>query len=182
MYNYFMDINCNYCDCSLVPVVEFLTGDNRVIEVSEPLSNSPLDSSPFTLMLLRTGDTTIPSTIAYSTVNQSAISDRDFVPNSGTIVFEGGDTSAEIQLTILANHDLNKDTALIVKLFLPSNSTSGSCVIGSAGNVTVVILNHVLLGPYFPGIPQLHNIEDGVRVQTGGLYYDLPLACITVSP
>ncbi len=119
-------------------------------------------------------------------MNGSARGGEDYVPVAGRrLVFQEGEVSAEIRIPILANHRHRRDTNFTVRLSLPtqspSNSTSDPTVIGGVSNVTVMIRDYDLTGPYFPALPELDNMVDGTRQHTAGVYYDLPLACITVS-
>lgn len=133
------------------------------------------------LEVQRFGDNSTISAVSYTTVDQSAKRGRDYVPTSGVIVFAEGHTSAKILITVLANHDRDEDAMFTVQLSLATTLTYDPVIIGGNSTVTVLIRNLWLLGAYFSTLPQLDNVEeDGERANTAGLYYDLPLTCITV--
>lgn len=138
--------------------------------------------SPLTLEVVRTGDVSRVSSASYTTVeDQLAKSGCDYVATSGVIVFNEGDTRAEIVVTVLANHERKEDAMFTVQLSLPTMPTYDPTIIGTNSTTTVVIRNLQPLGVYFPALPQLDNVgEDGMRANTAALYYDLPLVCITV--
>lgn len=152
----------------------------------EPLSNSFLDYSPVTLSLLRTGDLSLVSRVWYTTLDGSAVAGRDYTFMSGVVTFPEGQMFAELAIPILANHELDMDANFTVQLSLPVHEglVYDPTNIGVNNTVTVVIENKELLGAYFPALPQLCSVEDvgGVRACTmEGLYFDLPLKCISVS-
>ena len=156
--------------------------DDGTVVVSEPLSSRDLDSLSVVVEVVRDGDTAWVSTVDFSTVDGSAKAGVDYAAVNGTLVFQPGNTSVLISVPILANHQLRRDTRFTLQLFLPDPSTtSDPTTIGPASTVTVVIRDYDLEGPYFPALPQLDNTVGGVRQYTAGVYYDLPLTCITVS-
>lgn len=173
-----------------VPVVEF--AHNQTIRFKEPLYNTSLNST-LTLQLQRSGDLSFPITVYYSTNDQSARSGYDFEHTLGIIRFAEEESSAKISIRVLANHASSADREFGVQLSLDTSRDSKSGVepngtsnvpvqLGAMSRVTVCILNYVVTGPYFPTPPLLDNVrQDGVRSYSSGLYFDLPLACITVS-
>lgn len=165
-------------------MVEFASP--QYVHVQEPLLSNSLDQTSVTLTLLRTGDRSNSSSIEYFTVNGSAIAGRDYVSadGGGVIVFGRGQATVDIDIHILANHQLSKDTHFIVQLsLLLSGATNDPTIIGTNSTVTVVIENRELLGVYFPALPWLCNVEEGgvTTCTPGALYFDLPLLCVTVS-
>ena len=164
--------------------MEFTSPD--YVHVQEPVFNNTLDWTSITLTLLRTGDLSNSSSVEYTTVDGSARAGRDYVSahGGGVVTFGRGQNSTELDIHILANHQLDVDTTFSVQLSLPlSSSTNDPTIIGGKSNVTVVIDNRELLGVYFPALPRLCNvIEDGGLICTpGAMYFDLPLLCVTVS-
>lgn len=129
------------------------------------------------LQLVRTGDTSIASIVNYTTVNQSALSGRDYVLSSGTIMFDRGDNSSEVVVLLLANHERDENSVFKVEVFKSASSNFDPTDIGSVRSIAVEIENLHLAGPYFTALPQLDNVQAGGGA---GMYYDLPLACITV--
>ena len=163
----------------IVPVVEFPSTRS---EIAEPLSNSSLDLSLLTLEVRRRGDISVASTVSYTTVDVTARGGADYEPVSGVLQFEEGSNVAEIAIRALANHKREEDTEFLVQLSLPPITTDQPTTIGENSTMRVLVRNLPLLGPYFPALPQLDNVRSyGERLHTAGLYYDLPLACITVS-
>ena len=147
-----------------------------MIQVLEPLSNSMLDAVNLIVKVQRSGDTDLISNITYSTIDSSAKSGQDFIYTSGIVTFHKGENSTIISVSILANHLSNVDSMFSLLLSMPSYPTTIR-----NNQVNVTITNRVLLGPYFSSVPQLDNVYHGTRHFSGGEYFDLPLACITVS-
>ncbi len=166
---------------SIVPVVEFAISSHsssrdHVIQVKEPLSNNQLDSLNVTLTLRRSGDTSRPSTIRYFTSQSTALNWQDYVPISGSIIFENEATTAEISVQILSNARRDEDSEFLLAL-----SQSHGTSVGNHSTVRILIKNNEIQGPYFPALPVLDNAgERGSRAYTGGMTFDLPLICITV--
>lgn len=175
----------HYVHCVLVaPKVEFSLPDGElspVLHVNEPLSNSSFDQSLLSVMLTRSGDISISSIVTMSAVDQTAKNERDFLFHATNITFPAGNSSMFLTVPILANHMRDMDSTFILQLSTSLDVKSDSDLFSSNDSVEVVIVNRALDGPYFPGLPQLDNVEDKVRSYSGGQYYDLPLLCITVS-
>lgn len=163
--------------------------------VAEPLSNSVLDRSTLTLDLVRSGDTSLPSTVTYAAVNESAKAGEDFDLAPGIITFSEDQKTAELVIVILANHKRRYNTSFSVELSSvtsdpatmtsdPTTMTSDPTTIGTNSSVTVLIQDVGLSGPYFPALPRLCNMAEGGGVEAcepQPLYFDLPITCITVS-
>ena len=54
-------------------------------------------------MCLRSGNTTATVSVNYATSNGTALAGRDYVPASGTLTFQPGQTLATFAVTILPN-------------------------------------------------------------------------------
>lgn len=143
--------------------------------------------SSLRLQVMRTGDTNYVSTVRFATVDGSAVGGMDYQPVNESLVFQKEQTTAEIEIPILANPQRNSDSFFTVQLSLSisvpntSDPTSNPTVLGPVSSVTVVIQDLDLKGPYFPALPVVTNTVGGVLLNSSELYYDLPLVCITVS-
>lgn len=162
-----------------VPVVQFSVAE---LETLEPLSNTALDSSPLQLEVVREGDSSRVSNISYHTADLSAQSGQDYEHVTGVLEFESGSTRKEVNVSILPNPQQTLNTTFEVRLSLPANhSSSDPTTLGDNSVITVTIRNLPYEGVYFPALPQVDNMEDGRRAgHAAGVYYDMPLMCITV--
>ena len=110
--------------------------------------------------------------------------DYDNRTAKGIVTFLYGENTKKLSVRIMANHAKNEDTYFSVNLSLIESEDNFSIpltAIGANKTATVHILNRVIQGPIFPGVPRLVNVgmpilnppmEDG--------FYDTPLRCITV--
>lgn len=161
--------------CAVAPMVQFTSP--RRCHVAEPL----YDSVTLTFDLVRTGDTSLPSNVTYTAIDESARGGLDFNLTSGIITFREGQITAELAIVILANHNKRYNTTFAVEL---SSVTSDPTTIGTNSSVTVLIEDAGVSGPYFPALPRLCNMAEGGGVEACApqpLHFDLPLTCITVS-
>ena len=77
--------------------------------------------------------TTVPVTVNYATVGQSATSGIDFTPTSGTLTFAPGQTSQTIAVNVIGDTLFEAEETLFVQLSNPTNSTIGN----STGEVKI---------------------------------------------
>lgn len=153
---------------------------SRTLHVEEPLFNGSLNPSFLTVTLRRSRDTSLSSTVTLSALDQTARNGQDFLFQATNITFPAGSTSMSLTVPILANHLRQTHSTFTLELSALLGDSSPS-VIGPLNSIEVVIINRVLEGPYFPGLPQLDNFEDRTRCYSGGQFHDLALVCITVS-
>ena len=161
-----------------VPMVNFSQTHYSIVE---PLSNFPLDHITLTLHLTRSGDTSLTSTVFYSTVNGTALAGVDFVAAEGQAVFLPGETSTQLVVQVLANIARQNDSIFLVELTANSSSAPTS-VSQEAGQAQVEVRNLNVTGVYFPGLPVVASLLEDGSYQWGDLLYpNTPLACVTVS-
>ena len=168
----------------VVPVVQFTMPVSpngnvpRTLQVEEPLSNSSLDKSVLPVTLIRSRDVSFPSTVTLSALDRTARNEGDFVFHTTHVHFPAGSTSVSLTIPILANHLRQTHSTFTLQLL---GDASDPSINGHNDSIEVVIMNRELKGPFFPGLPQLDNLVDGIRSYSGGRYHDLALICITVS-
>ncbi len=66
-----------------------------------------------------------PVTVAYTTVNGTAIAASDYLATSGTLTFPAGSGSQSIDVVVLGDTEFEPDETLLVKLSGASNATLG---------------------------------------------------------
>ena len=62
-------------------------------------------------------------TVVHATANGSARAGSDYLPASGTLVFEPGETTKEIRIAILGDTSIESDETFFVSLRQPVNAT-----------------------------------------------------------
>jgi serine/threonine protein kinase/sugar lactone lactonase YvrE len=92
----------------------------------------PASMAVFTVNLSAPGED--PITVAYSTSNSSAIAGSDYVPTSGTLVFEPGVTSRTIIVPTIDDSELEGDETFYVNL----TSAVGGEIVDEQGVGTIV--------------------------------------------
>jgi parallel beta-helix repeat protein len=83
--------------------------------------NSGTTNMPFVVTL--TGATTVPATVQYQTVSNSASAGSDFQSVSGTLTFNPGETQKTINVPIFGDTIMEPDETFFVTLFSASNAT-----------------------------------------------------------
>jgi hypothetical protein len=95
------------------------------------------DDGKATLTVLRTDGSDGTVTIGYSTVAGTAVSGRDFVPTSGTLTFNPGQTSQTITVPVLRNNLVTGALSFLVQL----GGVTGGASLGSVTSTSVTVLN-----------------------------------------
>ena len=154
--------------------------------VQEPLSNFEVDRRCALLTLQRGGDTSSPSTAAYTTLGGSALPGEHYVPVNGTVRFEPGEEVMNITVPILASEDSRQVSFTVRLLENMTMASDGSApllaVTGEQNEARVVILNTLLTGVLFPDRPVvLSLLPDGTYATGSSHYYNAPVVCIDVS-
>lgn len=76
----------------------------------------------------RTGDTLAPTSLAYATVDRTAIGGRDYTPVSGTLTFADGQRSVEVTIPILPDGDVEGTEAFALELGRPTGAVRSTSV------------------------------------------------------
>lgn len=88
---------------------------------SGPASANDLDGKiVFTVTLSE--PSTQPISLAYTTVDQSALAGTDYVAAAGTITFDPGETSKEIGIDLIKHTSLGTDLGFFLKLLSPAGA------------------------------------------------------------
>ena len=74
------------------------------------------------LTVTRSGDTSGTSTVDFTTVDGTAIAGVDYVATSGTLVFQPGETTSVVTVSIIGDTDIEPDEAFTVQLSNPTNA------------------------------------------------------------
>lgn len=163
----------------LAPLIQFNSSVTTYIQ--EPLSNYPIDYKEVKLTLSRTGDLSLNTSIQYYTSSADGLVNYQ----AGVVDFLEGDDSNVIKIHISFDPH-HKDRRFYVYLQMKENEINVQ--IGPMNKTLVVVKDTILTGPLFPAAPQIKSFlstEDSYTLLSTidkTLYYDLPLACITVSP
>lgn len=161
----------------LAPIVQF---KQSMVYTSEPLSNNLIDYKAVTIPIQRTLGPNVNASVLYSTVDTTGCL-KCYVPTKGKVYFPIGNYSQFIAIQVLVNHTSHRNEVFYVQLSIDYSSDT---LIGERNVTKVIVRNTPLNGVYFPTNPRimsLLNEEGAVLSWNGSLYYDLPLACITVS-
>ena len=160
-------------------MVQFATP--RTTEV-EPLSHYSVDARNVTLTLTRSGDPTHLLIVEFWTgsgdSDNMGVANIDYTNTSGTVEFPPGVMSASLHVALLANHQRQHDFTFSVHIRKPASASLP--LIGSISVATVEVINHNILGPFFPDRPRVVSgqhpqwKEDELSAYT-------PLLCVTVS-
>ena len=100
-----------------------------------------------TINVLRSGNTTATVTVNYATSNGTALAGRDYVPASGTLTFQPGQTLATFAVTILPNTAQATGTRT---LNLTLSQPAGGAALGSITMATLAI--SLVPGPPVPPV------------------------------
>ena len=96
-----------------MPVVQFAAATQDVEE----------NDGRATIRVVRTGNTSVTSTVAYVTIGQTATPWSDFVPAMGVLVFRSGETEKSFHVRVLPDHRREAVETVSLKLFAPSRNT-----------------------------------------------------------
>ena len=153
--------------------------------VQEPLSNFEVDRRCALLTLNRSGDTSGPSSVAYTTLGGSARPGEHFVGVSGTVLFEPGEETRNITVPILASEDSRQvsfSVRLLGNVTTPPGAAPRPATTAEQEEASVVILNTPVAGVLFPDRPVvLSLLPDGTYATGHALYYNAPVVCVDVS-
>jgi uncharacterized delta-60 repeat protein len=86
----------------------------------------------------RSGDTSLPASINYTTLDVTALANSQYLPSSGTLSFEPLESEKTIVIPVLSEGIPSADTTLSVLLSSPG---SGTLLYGALTNTTLTILN-----------------------------------------
>lgn len=164
---------------SIEPKVSFVS---TTYTVQEPLSNFEIDRRCVVLTIRRSGDTSVTSTVAYTTLGDSAVPSVHYVPVNGTIQFEPGEETRNITVPVLASDDSNSINFTVRLKATPPGSTHRPAAIGKRNEANVDIINTPVVGVLFPDLPTVVSLlPDGTFATGDSLYYNAPIVCIDVS-
>ena len=93
-------------------------------------------SSSFGLTINRINGSETAATVAYTTVADSATSGSDFIAQSGSIVFNDGQTTSNITITVQDDPDVEGNEVFFVDL---TGVVSGTAGIGTPNRVQVLL-------------------------------------------
>jgi glucose/arabinose dehydrogenase len=96
-----------------------------------------------TITITRSGDTSSPASVGYSTSNGTAVEKSDYTTGTGTVSFAAGDTSQTF--SILITDDAYVEGAETVNLAL--NNPTGGPVLGTVSTATLTITDNDTVTP-----------------------------------
>jgi len=147
----------------------------------EPLSHYSVDARNVTVTLTRSGDPTQLLIVEFWTESgdrdDRGVANLDYQSTSGTVEFPPGVMSAHLHVALLANHQRQHDFTFLVNTRKPASASLP--LIGSVSVALVVVLNHNILGPFFPDRPRVASSQHP-RWQEKELSAYTPLLCVTV--
>ena len=145
--------------------------------MQEPLSEFPPDRTFAILPVTRAGDLSLPSTLAFSTLEATAEVGRDFKATAGLVMFQRDQNRTSVVVEVLANHQSQE--SVVFHVALKDNS---EVRVGEPGQAAVLIHNRPVTGVFFPDLPILASPSPSGKVSWGAqLPSDGPLICVTVS-
>lgn len=97
-----------------------------VIRFSAGSSSGAESASPADLTVTRTGDTSLTSTVVYTTVSGSAVAGSDYTAASATLQFNPGETSKPVSIAVVNDPLDENDETFTVTLSNATNATLGS--------------------------------------------------------
>jgi hypothetical protein len=95
-----------------------------------------------------------PVTVAYNTTDGSASQGEDYLPASGTLHFEPGETAQHFTIQIISDQDNMADETVLVTLTDPVNA-----ILGNPAQVTLTILDNDPDSPFGLQIAALHQMQ-----------------------
>jgi hypothetical protein len=94
---------------------------------AQPLATAPKSAGTATLLVTRTGGSTGPVTVNFTTVNGTALAGQDFTATSGTLTWADGDTAPKpVTIPLLNNPVIGASKTLSVTLSQPVNGSLGA--------------------------------------------------------
>jgi len=109
-------------DDDTAPVVPAISiGDVTLIEGD---TGATLFAFPVTLTVA----STLPVSVAWTTVSGSATTSADFIAASGTVVFAAGMTTQTIPIAVHGDEDVESDEAFTIQLTAPVNATLADAI------------------------------------------------------
>ena len=151
------------------------------VREKEPLSHYSVDARNVTVTLTRSGDPTQLLIVEFWTGSEDSddmgVANLDYQSTSGTVEFPPGVMSAHLHVALLANHQRQHDFTFLVYIRKPASASLP--LIGSVSVAEVEVLNHNILGPFFPDRPRVVSSQHP-RWQEKELSAYTPLLCVTV--
>ena len=118
-----------------------LQNDRAPVAISSAAHAATTDDTSIDVTVTRTGNTTIPVTVAYSTANGTATAGADYTATMGTLAFDPGQTSKTITVPL----SRNRAAANGVQFTLGLSSPTDGALLNGLTSTTVTISN-----PYAP--------------------------------
>ena len=114
-----------------------LQNDRSPVEIAAASYTRTTDHATASVTVTRTGNTTIPVSVAYATTNGTAQAGVHYTAASGTVDFLAGETSKVVSVSLLGNKDAGASVSFGLGI---SSPTGGAVLIGRTGT-TVNITN-----------------------------------------
>jgi hypothetical protein len=95
------------------------------------------NTNVLTIDIIRLGVTNTEVTVNYFTTNNTALAGSDYVATNGLLVFEAGETSKTVSVTVLNDAIAENNEAFFVRLRTPTNTVAAGVT-----NCTVTILTN----------------------------------------
>lgn len=111
---------------------EVIIPDVSITDVSSIEGNDLLETAVFTISLSTASNITV--TMEYSTTNGTAVSDSDYTPTSGTLVFTPGEISKTLSVNIFSDSEVEPNETFFVSLFNVTNAV----IVDTQGQGTIL--------------------------------------------
>jgi len=112
--------------------------DGSVVQFTASAFTVAENAGAATIRVQRTGDTTIPVTVAYATGNGTAVAGTDYQSASGTLSFASGETVKTFTVTILNNTTCQGDRTVNLTLSAPAPNPGAELGTRSTAVLTIV--------------------------------------------
>lgn len=89
-------------------------------ELGSPFYGSPEDAGGITFTVRRNGNTTLPASVDFVTVNGTALAGLDYVATNGTLHFAAMETAKDFKVTLINDSSVEPDEFFHVRLLNPS--------------------------------------------------------------
>jgi hypothetical protein len=112
-----------------------LQNDRAPVEIASATYAATTNDASVDITVTRTGNTTIPVTVAYSTANGTATADEDFTAAMGTLSFLAGQTTKTINVPLLGNRHAADGVQFTLDLSSPAD---GAVLLGTTSTAVTI--------------------------------------------
>jgi len=111
-----------------------IVDSNSGLSFSQPAYAATRSSGMALITVVRTDNTNVVSTVAFTTANGTATTNTDYFPTNGILTFTNGLTTNTFSVALISSTTVQPDKTVLLQLFNPTN---GALVSPSAATLTI---------------------------------------------